>query len=151
MAELRDYDKLEEFGCELLSQNPPFLGAIELLTFRLQQAERLEATARIATKAAQLFPDNWQLHFQAGVGLKGIGKEKEACKYLRQALAISPNDRQTISHLMKALTLSDGIESAALEYKKIYCLLGKQADMMLASISTVPNWVQKSGALLQKA
>ena len=143
--------KLEETGRELLLQNPPQYEAIELVVYRLQQGGRLEATAVISVQAAGLFPGSWMFHFLAGVALKGTGREKEACKYLRQAVAIRPNDQQTIRQLIEAITSSYGIELAASEYDAHCHSIGIQVDIILAQISTVRNWSQKIGLSLLEA
>ena len=151
LAEQGDWSKLEETGRELLLQAPPQHEAIELVAYSLQQGGRLDATAVIAVQATELFPGSWMFHFLAGVALKGTGREKEACKYLRQAVAICPNDRQTIRQLIEAIAASDGIELAASEYTAHCHLTGIQVDIVVAPISTVCDWAQKIGLSLLEA
>lgn len=151
LAERGDWIKLEEKGRELLLQNRRQQEAIELVAYSLQQGGRLEAAVVIAVQAAELFPGRWMFHFLAGVALKGTGREKEACQYLRQALVIAPNDRQTIRQLIEAIALSDGIEQAASEYAAHCRQIGSQVDIVVAPISTVRDWAQKIGLSLLEA
>lgn len=151
LAAQGDWVKLEEIGRELLLQNPPQHEAIELVVYSLQQGGRLMATAVIAVQATELFPTSWIFHFLAGVALKGTGREKDACKYLRQAVAICPNDRQTIRQLIEAIATSDGIELAASEYAAHCHLIGIQVGIVVAPISTVRDWSQKIGLSLLEA
>lgn len=151
LAEQGDWTKLEEIGRELLLQNPPQHEAIELVAYSLQQGGCLDATAVIAVQATELFSSSWIFYFLAGVALKGTGREKEACKYLRQAVAICPNDQQTIRQLIEAIAASDGMEFAASEYAAHYQLIGIQVDFVVAPISTVRDWSQKIGLSLLEA
>ena len=151
LAEKGDWIKLEETGRALLLQNPPQHEAIELVAYSLQQGGCLEATAVIAVQAAELFPGSWIFNFLAGAALKGTGREKEACKYLREAVAISPNDRQTMRQLTEAIAASDGIELAASEYAAHCHLIGIQVGIVVAPISTVRDWAQKIGLPLLEA
>ena len=151
LAEQGEWIKLEEKGRELLLQHPYQQEAIELVAYSLQQGGRLEAAAMIAVQAAELFPSRWIFHFLAGVALKGTGREKEACKYLRQAVAICPNDRQTIRQLIGAIATSDGIELAASEYAAHCHQIDSQVDIVVAPISTVRDWAQKIGLSLLEA
>lgn len=148
LAEQGDWIKLEEKGRELLLQNPHQHEAIEVVAYSLQQGGRLEAAATIAVQAAELFPGRWMFHFLAGVALKGTGREKEACKYLRQAVAICPTDRQTIRQLIEAIATSDGMELAASEYAAHCHHIGSHVDIVVAPISTVRDWAQKIGLSL---
>lgn len=151
MSEVGDWIRLEEVGHELLLQNPPQHEPIELVAYSLQQGGRLEAAAEIAAEATEVFPCSWIFHFLAGVSLKGKGREKDACKYLRQALAICPNDRQTIRQLIEAIAKSDGIELAASEYTAHCHVIGIQADIVEARIRTVRDWAHNIGLSLQEA
>jgi len=151
LAEQGAWIKLEETGRELLLQNPPQHEAIEQVAYSLQQGGRLEATATIAVQATELFPSSWMFHFLAGVALKGTGREKEACIYLRQAVVINPNDRQTLRQLIEAIATSDGIELAASEYAAHCHQVGIQVDVVVAPLSTVRDWAQKIGLSLLEA
>ena len=119
--------------------------------YNLQQQRRMEEASVIAVQAAKLSPDHWLSNFIAGVTLKAMGREKEACKYLRQAVATSPNDRQTIQQLIKAIAISDGIELAASEYETNCQHIGSKADILIAPISTVRDWAQKTKLPLLEA
>lgn len=151
LAKQMDWINLELKGRELLLQKPPQYEALELVAYSLQQGAQLKATALIAMQSTELFPDIWIFQFLAGVALKGIGRENEASQYLRKALAISPNDRQTICQLVETITILDGIEAAASEYS-IHCRqIGRQVDVFVAPISTVRDWAQKIGLPLLEA
>ena len=143
LAKQGNWLRLEEIGHDLLAEPPMQHDALELVAYSLQQGGRLAAAAIIAIKAAELFPSLWIFHFLAGVALKGTGREKEACKYLRQAVAIFPNDRQSILQLIDAIATSDGIELAASEYTLHCHQLGGEATIVVAPISTVRDWAQK--------
>ena len=151
LAEQGDWIKLEETGRELLLKSPPQFEAIELVAYSLQQAGRLQATVVIAAPASKLFPRSWIFYFLAGVALRGMGRAKDACKYLRQAVAITPSDQQTTQQLIGAIAESDGLELAAHEYAAHCHLMGRQADIVLAQISTVRDWAQKIGLPLLEA
>ncbi|HBA54166.1 glycosyltransferase family 61 protein [Syntrophorhabdus aromaticivorans] len=124
---------------------------ISLLAYNLQQQGRLEEAAKFAVQAAGLSHNNWLSHFIAGVALKGLGREKEACKYLRQANAISPKDPQTIQQLVKAVGVSEGVESAAAEYVAYCRKSGSEADIVIAPIHTVLDWAERVGLPLLDA
>jgi tetratricopeptide (TPR) repeat protein len=102
LADQRCWVKLEEKGREVLSNNPNQNEAMALVAYSLQQQGRLEEALAFATQSTVLHPNGWLPNFIAGVALNGLGRKKEACKYLRQALALSPNDRQTILQLIEA-------------------------------------------------
>jgi Glycosyltransferase 61 len=151
LAEQGAWVKLEEAGRKLLLQHPPQYDAIELVAYSLQQGGRLEATAVIAEQATKPFPSSWMFHFLAGVALKGIGREKEACKYLRQALVILPTDRQTVRQLIEAIAAVDGIDLAASEYAAHCHKMRTHVDITVAPISMVRDWAQTVGLPLLEA
>jgi tetratricopeptide (TPR) repeat protein len=151
LTEQGDFAGLEVAGRELLLKKPLQCEAIELVVYSLQQGGRLEAAANIAVQAIQYFPASWTLQFIAGVALKGEGRYKEACQYLRQAIAISPNDRQTLRQLIEAIAMSDGIAPAASEYAAHCQQIGRPMDVVVAPISTVRDWAQKTGLSLLEA
>lgn len=151
LAEQSAWLKLEDVGRELLSKNPDQDEAIALVAYSLQQQARFEEAATFAIQAAALSPVSWLPHFIAGVALKRLGREKDAAKYLRKAVSISPNDRQTIRQLIEAIAATEGIEIAASEYTAHCQLIGIEADMVAAPISTVQDWAQKIGLTLLDA
>jgi len=146
-----DWDKLEEAGHRLLSQKNPRQKSLELVAYGLQQSGRLGSMVIINTKASELFPNCWTFHFLAGIGLLGTDREKEARECFRRALSISPNDSQTLKHLINAVAKSDCIELAATEYEQHCSKLGIKVDIALAPISTVTNWAKKNGVPLLSA
>lgn len=148
LAEQGEWSKLEQKGRKLLSQTAPHRDALELIAYSLQQGGRLVATATIAAQAAERFPSCWTFHFLAGVALKATGREKEACRYLRQAVEVRPRDRQTIRQLIKAVAAVDGLELAAAEYATHCGRQGSPADIVTAPISSVRDWAQKTGLSL---
>lgn len=151
LAEQGDFAGLEEAGRELLLQKPFQYEALELVVYSLQQGGRLEIAADIAEQAIECFPASWTLQFIAGVALKGVGRHKDACQYLRQAIAISPSDRQTLRQLVEAIAMSDGIAPAASEYAAHCQQIGRPVDIVVAPISTVRDWAQKTGLSLLEA
>ncbi len=148
LAEQSAWLKLEDVGLELLSKNPGQAEPMAMVAYSLQQQARFEEAVTFAIQAAALSPVSWLPHFIAGVALKGLGREKDAAKYLRKAVAISPNDRQTIRQLIEAIAATDGIEIAASEYAAHCQLIGIEAVIVAAPISTVQDWVQKIGLTL---
>lgn len=151
LAERGDWSRLEERGRSLLQQSPPHNDALELVVYTLQQAGRFEATAAIATQAAELFRGNWTFHFLAGAALKGLGRDQEACRYLRQAIAVRPNDRQTLRQLIEVVAAAEGLESAAAEFVAHGRRAGKQVDITVARISNVRDWAHSVGLPLLEA
>jgi hypothetical protein len=138
------WDKLEEAGHALLLQKKPQQKALELITYSLQQSGRLNASAAIAVKATALFPKCWTFHFLAGLGLKASGRGKEACKYFRQAAAISPHNDQTIKELIHTIASTDGLDLAAAEYIHHRSKIGTNVDICIAPVSSVSNWIKKN-------
>lgn len=151
LAEQGGWTDLEKKGRQLLLQNPHQEEVMSLLAYGFQQQGRLEDAAVIAVRAAELSSGRWLSLFIAGVALKGLGQEKEACKYLRQALATSPNDRQTMRQLIEAVAVSDGIELAATEYAAHCQLIGSRADIVVARIRMVREWAHEIGLPLLEA
>lgn len=151
LAEQGDWIKLEEKGRGVLLNNPDHEEAMSLVAYSLQQQGRHEEAFTFATQAATLSPSRWLSQFIGGVALRGLGREKEACKYLRQAIAISPYDRQTIRQLIEAITASGSIEFAAAEYAAHCRQIGSSADIVVAPICTVRDWAQKIGLSLLEA
>ena len=143
LAEQGRWIELEVEGRKVLLNNPKQVEAMALLAYSLQQQARLEDAVILATQATTLSPTRWLSHFIAGVSLKGLGREREACGYLRQALALSPNDFQTLQQLIEAVAASDGIEFAATEYSAHCLQIGKKADIVTAPVCTVRDWAQK--------
>lgn len=152
LAERGDWSRLEEKGHELLRQNPPHREALELVVYSLQQGMRLQAAALIAMKATSLFPDCcWLFNFIAGVSLKGTGRAKDAVRYLRQAVAICPKDRQTIRQFIEAVAAAEGIDAAAKEYAEHCRKTGLEVDIVVAPISSVRDWANGVGLPLLEA
>ncbi len=151
LAAQGDFARLEMVGRELLLQKPLKYEPIELVVYSLQQAGRLEVSADIAIQAIEYFPASWTLQFIAGVALKGVGRHKEACQYLRQAIAISPSDRQTLRQLIETIAMSDGIAPAASEYAAHCQRINRPMDVVVAPIGTVRDWAQKTGLSLLEA
>lgn|GEM_PF-2384623 len=151
LKEQGDWFTLLEKGRELLLQNPPQYDAIEFVAYNLQQSGQLEAAAEIAGRATELSPDFWMFHFLAGVALKGTGRKKEACKFLLRAVAIRPNDEQTMREWIEAIATSEGIELASAEYASHCRQMGSETNIVVAPISAVRDWAKKVGLSLLEA
>jgi tetratricopeptide (TPR) repeat protein len=145
LAERGRWIELEAKGRKVLSNKPKQEEVMALLSFSLQQQARLEEAVILATQAVALQPTRWLSNFIAGVSLIELGREREAIAYLRQAIALSPNDFQTLKQLIKAISTSDGIEIAATEYSKHRIPIAKRSDIVIATVSSVRDWAQKIG------
>ena len=151
LAEQGSWIELEKKAREVLSNDPLNGEAMSLAAYSLQQQGCIEEALAFSVQAATLSPSLWLTHFIAGVALKGLGREKEACNYLRSALAISPNDYQTLRQLTEAIAVSDGIEIAAAEYAAHCRQIGRRADIVAAPVCTVRDWAHKIGLSLLEA
>jgi hypothetical protein len=148
LAERGRWIELEVKGRKVLSNNPKQEEVMALVSFSLQQQIRLEEAVILATQAVALEPARWLSNFIAGVSLIKLGREREAIAYLREAIALSPNDFQTLKQLIRAISTSDGIEIAATEYSKHKIPIAKRSDIVIATVSSVRDWAQKTGSPL---
>lgn len=148
LAEQGLWVMLEEKGRDIISNTPHQGEAMALVAYGLQQQGRLEEALSFSAQAATLTHSLWLPHFIAGVALRGLGREKEACDYLRKAIAISPNDCQTLRQLIESIAATDGILRAAAEYKAHCRQYGNKEDILAAPISNVRDWAQKIGLSL---
>jgi len=145
LAEQGQWISLEERTREILTEHASSAETITLLAYSLQQQKRLVEAAEFASQAAVLSPDVWFPNFIAGVALKELGKTDEACKYLRQAISIAPDDKQTLRQLVEAIAASSGIELAASEYAAHCSQRGAPVDIVAAPLCTVRDWAETVG------
>jgi tetratricopeptide (TPR) repeat protein len=150
LAEQGEWLELEHECREILAGKSDAAEALTLLAYSLQQQNRLAEAADFATRAAILLPSDWHPNFISGVALKGLGKAKEACEYLRHAAAIAPNDVQTRRQLVEAAAVSEGVRAAALEYAAACHQSGSPVDVIAATVRTIPAWAHLSGLSLSQ-
>ena len=148
LAERGEWLELEQACREMLTGKSDAAEAITLLAYSLQQQDRLAEAAEFAAQAAMLRPSDWFSNFISGVVLKGLGNAKDACEYLRRAVAISPNDVQTRKQLVEAVAASEGIGAAALEYAAVCRQSGSPVDVIAATVRTMSAWAYPSGLSL---
>jgi hypothetical protein len=151
LAEQGSWIELEKKAREVLSNDRLQGEAMALVAYSLQQQGRIEEALTFSVQAATLSPVLWLPHFIAGVALKGLCRDKEACDYLRRALTISPNDEQTLRRLIEGIAASDGIDIAAAEYAAHCRQIGRGADVVAAPVCTVRDWAQKMSVNLLEA
>jgi tetratricopeptide (TPR) repeat protein len=142
---------LESKGREVISKYPLQDEAFALLAYSLQQQGRLEEAVTFAVQALAISDSRWLSYYIAGVALKGLGRVKDACEYLRKAVAIDPGRSQGMKALIEAIGATDGIELAASEYAA-YCRRTRcRADLAIANVRTVRDWAQNIGLRLKEA
>lgn len=151
LAAQGNWIELENKGREVLSKDHSQSEAMALVAYSLQQQGCYEDAWSLSAQATELSPDFWLSQFIAGVALKNLGREKESCDYLRRALAIAPNDYQTLRRLTESIAATDGIEIAAKEYAAHCPQSGQRADIVAAPICTVCDWAHEIGLPLLEA
>lgn len=145
LSEQNDWAEFDVKSNELLSQNPDHDEVLALAAYGMQQRGRLEEAATLAVRSASLFSSRWLANFVAGFSLTGVGREKEAYPYLIQAVALLPEDRQTILLLIKVIVALDGIEAAATEYIAHCRKTGHSPNIVIAPLRSTFDWAQKTG------
>lgn len=151
LAEERRWRELEQKSREALVNTSDKGDALSLLAYSLQQQSFFDEAFTFAAQAARLSPTCWLSHFIAGVALSELGRNEEACQYLRQTVAISPKDSQSVRKLIGSIAALEGIESAAAEYKKHCHQTGSQPNILVAPVSTVRNWAERVNLTLLEA
>jgi Tfp pilus assembly protein PilF len=109
------YEELERRARELTALDPASGGAWKALgvSLALQQRDALPALQR----AAELLPEDAEVHANLGTGLLGAGRYAEAIASLRRALEIRPEDADAHSNLGNALRADGQIEAALASYR----------------------------------
>lgn len=144
--------ELEKKIRSVSTDDPNVIECLSLLSYSfLQQGRFIEAIAT-ANQAIEIYSNIWMANLVAGIAFSELGQAHDACKYLRRAATIKPNEPQTIAYLVKAITVSEGIELAASEYA-IHCnqINRKKEGIFVASISTVRDCEKKTWLSLREA
>ncbi len=147
----KEWIRLEENSRKVLGVHPDSVESMTLLAYSFQQQNRLAEAAELAIKASTLSPHGWHSNFIAGFALKGLARPQEACKYLRQAIAILPRDKQTLRHLLEAIAAAEGLDAAASEYTSRHLHTGDPAHIFVAPVRTMRDWAATAGLTLLEA
>jgi Glycosyltransferase 61 len=151
LADARDWRELETQGRKFVERHSSNGEAIALVAYSLQQQGRLEEAADHAKKAAQIAPTLFLAQFIAGISLAALNRNLEAISFLRAALAISPADLHSVRLLTNALAQDEGIEAARAEYVRLAAAAGITTEVVIATVSSVPNWAERSGVAILRA
>lgn len=131
LLEQGDWSGLEEKSRAVLSNNPHQEEVMALLARSLQMQGCLEEALTFSIRATKLLPDRWLSQFVAGITLKWLGRETEACDYLRRAAALAPNDAQTLQQLNEAIAASEVASLRSLSEQRSWIELEEKSRKLL--------------------
>jgi len=146
LAQQRSWLELEKACREILDEKTETPEVWVLLAYSLQQQGRHAESVEFATRAAKLLPSQWHPNFLAGVALKAVGKNSEACENLKRAAAIFPEDEQTRRELLEAQAASESIVAAVSAYSAACSQTENPQSIVAATIHTIDTWISLSGA-----
>lgn len=151
LAEERRWIELEQKSRNALAKSADRAEILSLLAYSLQQQSKLDEAYEFAAQAVILAPGCWTSNFIAGTALFGLEREMDAIQYFRQAVAIAPNNTQSILQLVRAISAVYGIEHAEAEFREHCLSTGCEQDILVAPVSTVRDWAQRIGLSLLEA
>ncbi len=83
--------------------------------------------------------------------LKKISNRLVSFSFLRRKVFLVQNNELDIKRLIMAFVEKHGIEAAAEEYERLVRPAYKKEDILLAPLSTVRDWIKKTGGQLLEA
>lgn len=151
LAEAGDWEQLEIRARDILQDDDPiYAESMAFLAYSLQQQNKLEEASLWASKAASHCPEIWLAHFVAGMSYKGLGDLKASHDFLKRALSISPNDKQTLLQYTEVTAGYCGLEAAASEYNAFCNKNEISSDVFIAPVCSVRDWIIKNNLALQE-
>lgn len=152
LAEKGEWKQLEEKAKNSLSSDASNCGeTIGLLSYSQQQLGHYDKAVEYALKAIELSPSTWLPNFIAGVSYKKLNQASAACDYLRRASTLNPKDQQTLTQLLEASTIVDGINNAAKEYEARTSAADLKCTLLTAKILSVRSWAEDTKTEIQEA